>query len=404
MSGPKTVGYTVVETEADRRAREWRRLQETRRQLSVQRQRLVERVAVAQEAYGVAIDVPEVAVEAGRGTEELERLSQELEAAREQLSAGERALDEGVRATRTQALVSRLAGAEAKGAQGAVSASSILAAQRAGRTEGRGEGLERASLAEAVARVTGRLDARTPRETVERIDRAAVAVLGEEDPSVAKRGVDALRLGVQQANEAVQRLDQRRHELDELRRQLVDFPGPRTGEMLRALDALERTGGEITTELKAAVEKARSADKGETERRQVAKALKSSLGDLGYEVGEDFETLLGDQGVADAHQSAWRGYAVRVRSGADSSDVRFNVVREEAAGPWQSARDKEVEESWCSDFERLLSLLERRGVEPEVVRRIPAGTLPVPAARPAGEVAEGGQTRDEPREEERANP
>lgn len=398
MSGPKTLGYTVVETEVERRAREQRRLEEIRRQLSVQRQQLVERAAVAQAAYGISIDVPEVAVRGSGSTVEQDRYSRELAATREKLSAVEHALGERVQATRREAVLARLAGTGASETEVVLSASSALAAQRA-RAESEADAAQRVKLVETVARVTGRLDPGAPKETVDRIERAAAAVLSEEGFSVAQRGVDALRLEVQQANDVAERADQRRHELEQLRGRLVELPGPRTDEMLRALDALERTDAGITTALTAAVEQACSAEKLESERRRVTEALKSSLADLGYDVGNEFERLLGDDGVADARQPRWRGYALRVRSGAESSDVRFNIVREEAAGPLQRVRDKEIEESWCSDFERLVALLEGHGIEPEILRRTPAGTLPVPAAQPAAEAAAEGQITDEPQEQ-----
>jgi len=251
--------------------------------------------------------------------------------------------------------------------------------------------------------VTGRLDSRSPEETVERIDRTAAAILGERNLSVARRGVDALRLEVQQANEVMRQAKQRQVELHALRSRLIEFPGPRADEMLRVLDALETHGGEVTPAFRAAVEQARSAEQREAERRHVARALRSSLRDLGYELGEDFETLLGERGVADARQR-WRGYALRVRSGGNDRDVRFNVVREDEAAPWQRARDKEIETSWCSDFEQLLGLLERHGVKPEIIRRTPAGTLPIPAARPVADAVSEGEVTDEPREEQSANP
>ncbi|MCP9488008.1 MAG: hypothetical protein MSC30_19390 [Gaiellaceae bacterium MAG52_C11] len=379
MSGPKSLSYSVVETEAQLRQRERRRLDEQRRQLSAERDRLLVRAHAAREAGEGVISEPSVTDPMTLSDSDNSLYAQALEEVRRQLAKATHALDSEVLEGRKSALLSRLTSPLAERDIASQSAAEALAAQRATRAEATTpssrEGRE--DRAETIARVVGRLDVDAPTEARERIDSAAALTLHEASDAVAERALDSLRLDVQQVNERSRMRRKTAVQVNALRQELADVASPGASMMRRRLDQYEQLGEPLPDSLPGEVQSLRVAAQRDDDRATASRALRSSLTELGYEVGEDFDRLLLERGFADAHQAGWRGYAVRIRSDPSSSSLGFNVVRGAGDSGRQRARDREVEQSWCADFRQLLDRLDARGVPARLTRQTPAGDVPV---------------------------
>jgi len=376
VSGPKSVSYRVVETPAQREARERRRLDETHRQLERRQERLLSAATEARAAYGDAIDLPIVAPALAQPR--IEDYRRGLERLDEELTTAGHALGAQVIAARKDALIARLGGDSDDRAS---SASAALRRQRESRgfgTQEHGDSPgDKHRIAEAVGRVVGRLHGQADPREVERIERAAAAIAEQSRTSLADRALTALRADVGQANQAVARERSRRREFDDLRRSLAEAPGPPADGVLGQLDSLESSGIEVTPSLKARVDDAREAAIRAAEREHVSATLKSALTELGYEVGQDFEARLAERGFADVGQPRWRGYALRVRENPAESDLGFHVVRGRGGGQAQAVRDREVEQDWCSDMPQVIASLKEHGIDSAITRQLAPGARPV---------------------------
>ncbi len=408
VSSAVSASYSVEESLEERRARERRRLDELADQLRARRDQIAARAETARSLYGLAVDLPEPAA-SSTAASDIEEYGRLLKHARVRLDRAERELEARVLTARTQALVTRLAGSHPEVGEAAISAETVLARQRALHSAGTprprdaGEDGETGeSLALVAARVAGRLDARATDDVAKRMERLAIAVGEESNPAVARRTVEVLRREVQQANEQVEQEIARQAELNELRSRLSELPSERTTEIRSAVDAVDRLGGAVTEALRAEAEEAIAAARKDAERVLVLTALQGSLRELGYEVGEEFETLISERGFADARQATWRGYAVRVRSVSHADSFRFTVVRGKGSDPRQRTRDIEVEEEWCSDFRKLREELAAEGIDLDMTQEVPPGSMPVLVAADLPAIAHEQGGTAEPLVERRA--
>ncbi|MFF3855934.1 hypothetical protein [Micromonospora sp. NPDC002575] len=96
-------------------------------------------------------------------------------------------------------------------------------------------------------------------------------------------------------------------------------------------------------------------------RKAVADAVRVGLTDLGYRVGDGFDTALAGTGVAYAAMDGDTGYGVKVLLDRDDPVIRTQVVR---AGGARAARfdDADAERKFCDDYEVIKRRVRRAGI------------------------------------------
>jgi hypothetical protein len=145
----------------------------------------------------------------------------------------------------------------------------------------------------------------------------------------------------------------------------VTDPGVET--ILGELREMLRAGGmpdlaSMKTRLRAAVARA-EATRDREEKRQ---ALLASLKSIGYETSENLETAFVREGRLILRRAGDDEYGVEVVSDRELNQLQTALVRY-AASPdvteQQRRRDRDREESWCSDHTRLREQMAQRGLE-----------------------------------------
>lgn len=110
-------------------------------------------------------------------------------------------------------------------------------------------------------------------------------------------------------------------------------------------------------------------------RQTVLKALAA----LGYEVREGMATAWAENGRVVVRKPSEPNYGVELASPPTGAAVQARVVAFDVAGrsSLSAQRDREVEHTWCSEFQRMRELLEADGFTPTLQHAIPAGEMPV---------------------------
>ncbi|ROQ34866.1 hypothetical protein EDD98_3919 [Streptomyces sp. PanSC19] len=254
-----------------------------------------------------------------------------------------------------------------------------------------GDEAAREDVGQALARVLSRLlpDCDEDRRTAARA--AAARVAAAATPDEARTWLTETRLRVQRANEAAEAARREAREAIELLHDLEELEG--TGETeadsVRALLTEVVSGHRALDEsLRRRAADCRAAAEAEAEQRYVVNTVTDALADLGYHVGEGFETLTVADGALRLSRSEWPEHAVNLAVDRQGGQLRTAVVRT-AAGHGDDAAhlDVEREEQWCRDFQELRDRLAEAGLRTDVQVAVPPGRVPVPlVAAPAAPV------------------
>lgn len=104
------------------------------------------------------------------------------------------------------------------------------------------------------------------------------------------------------------------------------------------------------------------------------RAVLEGLASLGYEVSEGMATAWVENGQVVLRKAANPGYGVELSGGkSDLLQVRAVGIRGAAETP-DASRDRDMEEIWCGEFDRLKALVAKAG-----------GSIALESARPAGQ-------------------
>jgi hypothetical protein len=106
------------------------------------------------------------------------------------------------------------------------------------------------------------------------------------------------------------------------------------------------------------------------------KAVFEGLAALGYEVREGMATAWARDGRIVVRKPGAADYGVELGAPEDVARLQVRVVRAEGAVS-NPARDRDAETVWCAEFERLRSLLARKGAELSLERALAPGAQPV---------------------------
>lgn len=392
MSGPKCYEYRV-DPAVLAAQQEAARLQEQARQLEARRARAVAQHAQAAAELGAAIPAMAALPATGATQASHTALERALEHAEQTLTAAVQA----ARFEQFSAVISAgIAAPREKTAR----------AQAADRLRLRAEEEDaQAEVRASAARVAARLDLAASADESRRIAEL-VAAIQPNDPQAEAR-LDLLRAAVAEINGGHRAAADRAQGVDEA---LTALAAVSHGDVsaVRARLHTARTGqGPLPAELSARVARLVEEAHAEAERAYVAQALREAFTDLGYDVGEQFTTVLEANGVADIATS-WEGYRVRVRRQPPGRSVLLNVVR--GQGDASAEDDRAVEAAICEAYPHITDQLSASGIRFDRTRALEAGavrvqvdsTLPaVPAAAERTKSAERERPRDEPRLRER---
>lgn len=131
---------------------------------------------------------------------------------------------------------------------------------------------------------------------------------------------------------------------------------------------MERAAVDFTAQIKAA-----------TERRYLREQLVLALEELGYTMDEPFQTHVPMNGVLSVTHKGWACHGVRLRLDEATSQLTTMLVRTAADQGWDaSAQDGERELEWCGDLPKLAEILQRQGVQLNMVRATSPGARAVP--------------------------
>jgi len=103
------------------------------------------------------------------------------------------------------------------------------------------------------------------------------------------------------------------------------------------------------------------------------RAVLEGLASLGYEVSEGMATAWVDKGQVVLRKAANPGYGVELSGGGDLLQVRAVGIGGSAEAR-DTSRDRDMEEIWCGEFERLKALVAKAG-----------GSVAIESARPVGQ-------------------
>ncbi len=394
MSSAVSYAYRVREEEL-RRQRELQAARDALLAAEQRYERVRERAADQQRTWGDSISVPDRLASQG-GSDDAAQLRSAAEQLGQTTAAAEKQLDDEVVAARIAAFREGMSAVELEASE-PVAAAAVLDRPRP-RAEEDPKGEEGQEVEETLARLISRLDPGAEGRVAGDVRAAAELVRASGSASGREQGIGALRLLVQEANEAARERRARESFLDRSEARLSGFDGPEAV-AARALVAEVRAGTrKLPPDLEATVDAAIEKETRAQEAEYVAEELRSALEGLGYELGPDFATTLVGEGYTQVTRPEWPGYAVRVRTGGRPPCLNFNVVRGGVARTDQKARDREVEEEFCDRQDKVLERLARAGISAERTRVVEPGEQEMQVVEGLGEAAGSEASRPATRE------
>lgn len=103
-------------------------------------------------------------------------------------------------------------------------------------------------------------------------------------------------------------------------------------------------------------------------------AILKALAELGYEVRENMTTAWAEDGRIVIQKPNEKGYGIELGSVSDAEKFQIQLVSlEQSDEVGKISRDRDQETIWCSEFDKLQTLLEKSGSELIIEKAIPAG-------------------------------
>lgn len=238
---------------------------------------------------------------------------------------------------------------------------------------------ERSELSATMTRVLARLLPDTTDDDRRRVTEAAELAAAAATPGEAEGHLTEVRIRIQQANE---RARTRRDDRAAAARFLLELRHHPEAADVRARLGEVADGARIFDDaLRADAVRLVAELQHQAEHEYVKRTLREAFEDLGYELGEGFETLTAQEGEAVLTRGDWAQHAVKVRVD-DARQVRMALLRTEPAESDDQRRlDVEREEQWCASFEAARERLERAGIHADVRWRVEPGEQRLPVAR-----------------------
>jgi hypothetical protein len=347
----------------------------------------------------LAIAAPEPLCVAGQSAQELLAWCRQVDV---ELGAVGAALAERAAAAMAAELFGGASSALGGQPSGPVSAAEVLAALAAPPVRGAGgeaAALARQRLAESLARVLGRIHPDAAAGDWDAVQEAAARVVGAPSAGEALDHLGEVRVRVEEANSrARQRVDEAVTAARMLQG-LAGYAGQGAAETRSALAEVVAGRRGLDAELGRAAVEQLAAHQAELEHRYVVEKVVATLGELGYEVVEGFETLTVGNGVSRLARGGWTDHAVSVVVDQEAGEIRTAVVRtSKGAGEEQRRVDAEREQQWCDSFAAARERLAAAGIHAVTTLEVPPGqrTLPVAPVETARQAS--GRTQAKKRE------
>ena len=385
MSGPKSGHYQLVRTPAGASASV-----AAARGILADYREAIQRCVAELEALGRPCQLPPMDKSLDSGGYQDQAWASRAERELRHRQAAVSTLRDAISRAKTENEARRLAESEA--ARLAEAAGFIVAARDARATERVTENAEqdaarRAALVQRVTSVVGTLDPSIAEGELIVLREFAATCLAAEAGTADLLFTD-LRVRVDKANrahrEAARRAaEQRAAEAAEARAfmlKLAEVARPASGQLAKDLASVIMSEAALSDNLRAEAAKAVE----DANRDFALTALTESLTELGYQIGEPFETTLAAKGHT-FQREEWGDYHANLRFDPDRQRLSVHMVRAGEPGDQadadQLAADHAMEGEWCSEMPALLERLREKGLEVELSKRMDPGALPVQVIR-----------------------
>lgn len=234
-------------------------------------------------------------------------------------------------------------------------------------------------LAVTISRVLSRLLPDTTDDDRRAVTEAAEQAGTAPTQAEAESRLTEVRIRIQEANERARGRRDDRAAAARFLRELAAHP-PAADACRRLRDVADGTRP-FDEGLRAEAVRLTADVQRQAEQHYVAAALREAFEELGYEVGEGFETLTARDGEAMLTRGDWTEHAVKVRVD-DARQVRLALLRTEPAeGDEQRRLDVEREEQWCASFDAARERLAEAGIHADIRRRVEPGEQRLPVVR-----------------------
>jgi len=202
----------------------------------------------------------------------------------------------------------------------------------------------------------------------------------EPDPDQRALLIDSLLLAADELCRSVREREETTRLLREQLAALEPFSSAEAKAWRQRLTAaLENPSPVAAREVAAAAQAWAQAEAAREEAGLGRASVLKALAELGYEVREGMATAWAEQGRLVVRKPADPNYGVELASPATGAAVQARVVAFDVPGrsALSAQRDREVEHTWCGEFQRMRQLLEADGFAPALQHAIPAGEVPV---------------------------
>ncbi|MFH1842026.1 MAG: hypothetical protein ABIF77_02380 [bacterium] len=270
-------------------------------------------------------------------------------------------------------------------------------ARRRKRTAPVDAGIDRKAVQASLDRKLARLDPEVGPDQRSDIDELVQRLAGAKTQGQADLLLLEMIKRVGDANAVAETVREHRAQARLLLDRMAALEAPEVDRARRSLQDVEAGRRPLTDQHRDAVERAIKVG----ESRYADLVLREALDELGYQVEDSFDTLFLDGGTLHFTRPGWKEYSVRLRVSPTDASLNYNVVRMDQAGTEtsheQALRDKEMEETWCSEAPALQKTLEWSGLKCWTMRRVEPGELRMQLRRPTS-----AQRRDDRRRDEQA--
>lgn len=327
--------------------------------------------------YGVytglrdAVEQAEAEAAEAKAREETRR---RLEAERARIAAEEARLaaERAARIQSTNALAAHLAGRRAE----------RMAAEAAEQVR------VRQQIGQQAIDVAAKLLPDVPEQVRREVEILAISCLAEEAPERALLIANDVKVRVDRANSSAKaeqkRLaDQRRADAaraQTIHARLSELGAPARGKLNDGLYAVMDGERPYDADLDAMANSALKS----AEQEKATLILKEALSELGYVVGEDFETSFA-AGGGYFQKPEWGDYHCRLTLDAERERASMFMIRAEGETATvldqSNDRDREMEVRWCDELPALLTRLGEKNLVVDLHRRMEPGSVPMPVLK-----------------------
>jgi hypothetical protein len=247
------------------------------------------------------------------------------------------------------------------------------------------QGTSREKREELTGRIVRRLQGAANAEELRSIEMMVKEIVSTTSAGRAEALETELRLRIQRVNERLQRRQQDAVEAGKLLAGLRGFQGSEVELMREELQAVAGDHRTLSRDIAERANEVRARALKRINDEYAGKVIREELQRLGYSVGEEFSTLFVSGGQAVVSRPEEPEYSVQMQIDASKGLLDLAVVRSSESnelGPAErQLRDKNAEERWCADHDRLRSAMRARGLGGRVIKHLPPGAQPVPITK-----------------------